>query len=175
MDGNVVPVEEIDVKPNRELLSPPWLDQPPYQCVSAMTVWGFVPQATVEVEVDGAIADEFPFDQVTGALNPSLFGLTKGMVLTPKGQARGNHRLEAQPPRANSRSRADGVVASVACWTQALFLVHNDGRRQAPQVLKPLTRSSTWAWVRGVARTLRMASSGRPCIKDDLHPLNQEH
>jgi hypothetical protein len=35
-------------------LSPPWLVEPLYQCAITVTVGGFVPGATVEVEVDGA-------------------------------------------------------------------------------------------------------------------------
>jgi len=35
-------------------------------------------------QTGGAIADEFPFDQVPAAFNASFFGLTVGMVLEPK-------------------------------------------------------------------------------------------
>lgn len=55
MDEEVVDVERLDLKGDPELLSPPWLGEPLYQCATAATVWGFVPHATVEVELDGAV------------------------------------------------------------------------------------------------------------------------
>lgn len=55
MDEDVVDVERLDLKDDPELLSPPWLGEPLYQCATAVTVWGFVPHATVEVELDGVV------------------------------------------------------------------------------------------------------------------------
>ena len=40
MDETVVHVERLDLKPDRELLSPPWLAEPLYQCATAVTVLG---------------------------------------------------------------------------------------------------------------------------------------
>lgn len=55
MDATVVDVERLELKPDRELLSPPWLAEPLYQCATAVTVWGFVAHATIEVELDGVV------------------------------------------------------------------------------------------------------------------------
>lgn len=55
MDETVVKIEELGLKPDRELLSPPWIAGPLYQCATTVTVWGFLPHATIDVEVDGTI------------------------------------------------------------------------------------------------------------------------
>jgi hypothetical protein len=55
MDETVVQIEQLKLKPNRKLLSPPWLGEPLYQCATAVTVWGFVAHATLDVELDGAV------------------------------------------------------------------------------------------------------------------------
>lgn len=69
MDETVVHVERLDLKEDRKLLSPPWLAEPLYQCATAVTVWGFVAHATVEVELDGAIvvATTVGFPEPVGA------------------------------------------------------------------------------------------------------------
>jgi hypothetical protein len=54
MDQTVVELEGLGLKPDRELLSPPWIAGPLYQCATAVTVWGFVPHAELDVEVDGS-------------------------------------------------------------------------------------------------------------------------
>ena len=54
MDGKEVPRDRLDLKEDPELLSPPHLAQP-YQCATAVTVYGFVPHATIDVEVAGAV------------------------------------------------------------------------------------------------------------------------
>src|SRR4029453_10423127 len=51
----VVPVDKLDLKPDRSTLAPPWL-APLYRCATAVTAYGFVPHATVDVEVDAAVA-----------------------------------------------------------------------------------------------------------------------
>ncbi|MFS0703788.1 alpha/beta hydrolase family protein [Cellulomonas sp. 179-A 9B4 NHS] len=55
MDATVVEVDRLDLKDDRELLSPPWLAGPLYRCATAVTVWGFLPHALLDVEVDGAV------------------------------------------------------------------------------------------------------------------------
>jgi hypothetical protein len=54
MDEKEIPRERLNLKERPDLLSPPYLDQP-YQCATAITVHGFVPHATIEVEVAGAV------------------------------------------------------------------------------------------------------------------------
>ena len=53
-----VPREELDLRPNREVLSPPYLVEPLYQCAISMTVRGFEPHAELDVDVDGTITTE---------------------------------------------------------------------------------------------------------------------
>ncbi|MFC8191236.1 hypothetical protein ACFUMH_06170 [Cellulomonas sp. NPDC057328] len=55
MDASVVELERLDLRDDRELLSPPWLAGPLYRCATAVTVWGFLPHAVLDVEVDGAV------------------------------------------------------------------------------------------------------------------------
>lgn len=55
MDESVVELDRVDLKHDRELLSTPWLAGPLYQCATAVTVWGFVPHATLDIEVNGAV------------------------------------------------------------------------------------------------------------------------
>lgn len=57
MNENVVEIRRLDLKDDRGLLSPPWLAGPLYKCATAVTVWGFVPHATLDVEVDGTIVN----------------------------------------------------------------------------------------------------------------------
>ena len=53
-----VPVKKLKLEETRPL-SPPYLDEPLYQCATAVTVLGFVPQAKLDVQVNGGtvIAD----------------------------------------------------------------------------------------------------------------------
>ena len=55
VSGKPVPRERLDLKEDPTLLSPPWLAQPLYQCATAVTVYGFVPHAELDVEVAGAV------------------------------------------------------------------------------------------------------------------------
>jgi hypothetical protein len=50
-----IPREGLDLKDDREILSPPVVAEPLYQCAIAVTVLGFVPHAELELEVDGSI------------------------------------------------------------------------------------------------------------------------
>lgn len=56
MDNTVVERKRLKLDDDRKLLSPPWLAEPLYQCATAVTVFGFVAHADIEVEVDGAVA-----------------------------------------------------------------------------------------------------------------------
>lgn len=55
MPSREVPLKELDLQDNREVLSPPIVAEPLYQCAIAVTVLGFVPQAELEIEVDGSV------------------------------------------------------------------------------------------------------------------------
>jgi len=64
VDATVVELEGLELRDDRELLSPPWLAEPLYQCATAVTVHGFVPHADIDVDIDGTVvvsaAVDFP-------------------------------------------------------------------------------------------------------------------
>jgi hypothetical protein len=82
MDEKVVPREQLDLKEKPDLLSPPWLAQP-YQCATAITVYGFVPHATIDIEVAGAIVVTQPveFPEPVGATLALPAPLVAGQVV----------------------------------------------------------------------------------------------
>jgi hypothetical protein len=76
-----VPREKLRLKDNRKVLSPPILTQPIYGCSKVVNVTGYVPQAQLDVEVDGAIVvNGFPGGSPNpfGALIPLPSALTPG-------------------------------------------------------------------------------------------------
>ncbi|MCP4380878.1 MAG: hypothetical protein GY798_05560 [Hyphomicrobiales bacterium] len=52
-----VPREQIDLQPNPEVLSPPYLENL-YRCAVNVVVHGFVPHAELDVDVDGTVTTE---------------------------------------------------------------------------------------------------------------------
>lgn len=80
MDEKVVERDRLDLKDDRELLSPPWLWEPLYQCAAAVTVFGFDPHADVDIEVDGSlvVSETVGFPEPVGATltlpNPLVAG-----------------------------------------------------------------------------------------------------
>jgi hypothetical protein len=52
---NEHPADEFDLKDDPSVLSPPIVAEPLYACGESVTVLGFVPGATIEVELDGAV------------------------------------------------------------------------------------------------------------------------
>ncbi|EIM96278.1 hypothetical protein WQE_34671 [Paraburkholderia hospita] len=82
MDEREVPRERLGLKENPDLLSPPYLDQP-YQCAQSVTVHGFVPHATIEVEVAGTVVVTQPvgFPQPVGATVVLPSPLVAGQVV----------------------------------------------------------------------------------------------
>jgi hypothetical protein len=72
MDEKVVSRERLKLREDPKVLSPPYLDQP-YQCATAVTVHGFVPHATIDIEVAGAVV----VSQVVGF--PLPVGATIGL------------------------------------------------------------------------------------------------
>ena len=57
MEQKVVELKRLNLKDDRELLSPPWIGQPLYQCATAVTVFGFVPHADLDIEVNGSVVE----------------------------------------------------------------------------------------------------------------------
>jgi hypothetical protein len=82
MDEKEVPRERLGLKERPELLSPPYLNQP-YQCATSVTVHGFVPHATIDVEVAGAVVVSQPvgFPQPVGATIGLPAALVAGQVV----------------------------------------------------------------------------------------------
>lgn len=54
MDENEIPRERLDLKDDREVLSPPTVDTPLYACATAVTILGFVPDAELDLEIAGS-------------------------------------------------------------------------------------------------------------------------
>lgn len=91
MNETVVHVERLDLKEDRELLSPPWLAEPLYQCATAVTVHGFVPHATLEVQVDGTtvVTQAVGFPEPVGATLALPSPLVEGQVVRVRQEADG--------------------------------------------------------------------------------------
>ena len=68
MDEKEVPRERLGLREKPDLLSPPWLAQP-WQCATSVTAFGFVPHATIDIEVAGVIVLTTPvgFPEPVGA------------------------------------------------------------------------------------------------------------
>src|SRR5436190_876070 len=60
MGSTVVSRKRLDLQDNPELLSPPRLNEPLYQCASAITVYGYVLNATIDIQLNGAIVASVP-------------------------------------------------------------------------------------------------------------------
>ena len=71
MDEKEVSRERLGLKEKQDLLSPPYLAQP-YQCSKTVTVYGFVPHATIDIEVGGAVvvSQLVEFPEPAGATLP---------------------------------------------------------------------------------------------------------
>jgi hypothetical protein len=68
MNQREVPRVRLRIREDPRVLSRPYLDQP-YQCATSVTVHGFVPHATLDVEVAGAVVTTAPggFPEPVGA------------------------------------------------------------------------------------------------------------
>lgn len=71
MNPEIVPRERLDLQRDPELLSPPIVVAPLYQCASAVVVIAYVPEADIELQVNGA----------TVALVPGGFPLPQGVTI----------------------------------------------------------------------------------------------
>ncbi|HEU4512481.1 MAG TPA: hypothetical protein VFR87_05205 [Nocardioidaceae bacterium] len=91
MNQEVVERERLDLKDDREVLSPPWLEQPLYQCATAVTVHGFVPHADLDVEVDGSVVLSAPagFPEPHGATLALPAALVTGQTLRARQRSGG--------------------------------------------------------------------------------------
>lgn len=82
MNAQEVPRERLNLKEDPDLLSPPYLATP-YQCAQAVTVHGFVPHASIDIEVAGTIvvSQTVGFPQPVGATLPLPAPLVAGQVV----------------------------------------------------------------------------------------------
>jgi len=55
LSDDEVPRKELDLSEDPELISPPIVAEPLYQCATAITVLGFISHAEIEIEVDSAV------------------------------------------------------------------------------------------------------------------------
>lgn len=67
MDKDEVNRQRLDIRDDPVFISPPYLEEPLYQCASAVTVHGFIPHAKINIEVDGSIV----VSQTAGFPEPS--------------------------------------------------------------------------------------------------------
>lgn len=82
MDEKEVPRDHLQLKEKPGLLSPPYLAQP-YQCATTVTVYGFVPHATLDVEVAGAVvvSQSVGFPEPVGATLALPAPLVAGQIV----------------------------------------------------------------------------------------------
>src|SRR5439155_26862768 len=86
-----VPTERLKLKESR-FLSPPIVGAPVYNCAKAVVIYGFVPGATLDVEVNGAIilaGVPGGFPQPQGALVALPSPLVTGDVVRARQKANG--------------------------------------------------------------------------------------
>lgn len=60
MDSKIVNRRELELEDDPSFLSPPIVDEPLYQCATAVTVLSYVPDAEIEVEIDGSVLPGIP-------------------------------------------------------------------------------------------------------------------
>ena len=82
MDDTEVSRERLELREKQGLLSPPYVEQP-YQCATAVTVHGFIPHATIDIEIGGAVvvSQLVGFPQPVGATLPLPTPLVAGQVV----------------------------------------------------------------------------------------------
>ncbi len=75
MSSKIVSRRERDFKENPEFLSPPVIVEPLYQCAISVTIISYVPNADIDVEVDGvvvvSVAGGYPWPQGITVLLPN--------------------------------------------------------------------------------------------------------
>lgn len=82
MEQREVSRKRLDLKDDPTFLSPPWLAEP-YGCAVSITVYGFVPHAEIEVEIDGAsvLIQQVGFPEPQGATLPLPAPLVAGQLI----------------------------------------------------------------------------------------------
>jgi hypothetical protein len=75
-----VPVDKLQLRDDKKLISPPSVVSPLYQCAKAITIFDFIPNATLDVQVDSTqvitgAPGGFPMPNGTTVLLPSALVL----------------------------------------------------------------------------------------------------
>src|SRR5438046_760236 len=96
-----IPREKLHLRDDPEVLSPPSITQPLYACAKAVNVTGYVPGATLDLEINGSIAiPAFPGG------SPAPFGAT---ILLPAPLVTGQ-QLRARQHHAGATSTWTAVA-----------------------------------------------------------------
>jgi hypothetical protein len=100
MYEKVVERDRLDLEYDRELLSPPWLGEPLYQCATAVTVFGFVAHAEIHLEIEGSVAVTIVagFPEPVGETIALPSPLVAGQSLRVRQQAGGITSPWSSPP-----------------------------------------------------------------------------
>lgn len=94
MNQREVNRRELDLKEDPSLLSPPIVAEPLYHCATVVTVLGFVPQASIDVEVNGGMVASVS----TGSPIPD------GITITLPAQLNANDQVRARQSTATAQS-----------------------------------------------------------------------
>lgn len=88
MDKDEVDRQRLDIKDDPEFISPPYLEEPLYQCASAVTIRGFIPHAKIVIEVDGSVvvSQTADFPEPSGQSFDLPSELTAGQVVRARQQ-----------------------------------------------------------------------------------------
>ena len=78
-----IPRKEVELKDDRKIISPPILVDPAYACSKVVKVDGFIPFATIEVEINGVISatQVVGFPDPNGALINLSTPLSPGQII----------------------------------------------------------------------------------------------
>ncbi|GDY60454.1 hypothetical protein SVIO_110770 [Streptomyces violaceusniger] len=98
MGQRVVDIRRLHLEDNRELLSPPLLVEL-YQCAIGVTVFGFLPHAEIDIEVDGAVVvtQQVGFPEPVGATLPLPAPLVAGQTVRSRQRLGGLQSDWSQP------------------------------------------------------------------------------
>jgi hypothetical protein len=134
MNAHVVDRKRLDLRDDPNLLSPPWVQDPLYQCATAVVVHGYVATADIEVQVNGAsvpiVNGGFPFPNGVTVPVPALTATQKVRARQIKGSVKsdwsqeitlGDHTQDfpAGPPRPEINP-APVAFRFVPFWPRAL-------------------------------------------------------
>lgn len=100
MNAEVVERERLDLEQDRERLSPPIVVAPLYQCATAVTIIAYVPEAEIEVQVNGA----------TEAVVPGGYPWPHGITIPLPNELVAGDEVRARQKTATAQSDWSAVV-----------------------------------------------------------------